>query len=64
MIAPCKDCDSSTGRYPGCHDHCKKPEYLEWRRQLEKIKLARRKEVSLRDIRIGAIYRTKKKMRK
>lgn len=30
---PCKYCTKSTGRYPGCHDHCKKPEYLKWKDQ-------------------------------
>ena len=31
--SPCKDCTKETGRYPGCHDHCTKPEYKAWRDQ-------------------------------
>ena len=32
---PCKDCVS---RYPGCSDHCQKPEYQAWRAERDRIK--------------------------
>lgn len=32
LLPPCKDCPD---RYPGCHDHCEKESYLEWRRLRE-----------------------------
>lgn len=38
--APCKGCQD---REPGCSEHCRKPEYLAWRAELEKIRENRRK---------------------
>lgn len=37
--SPCKGCPD---RYPGCSDHCKKPEYLEWRAKKELVDKNRR----------------------
>lgn len=36
---PCNGCPD---RYPACSDHCKKPEFLAWKAEQEKIKAARR----------------------
>ena len=36
---PCKGCPD---RYTACSDHCKKPEYLAWKAEQEKIREARR----------------------
>lgn len=41
---PCKECTKETGRYPGCHDHCTKPEYIAWREEQAKRKKAEEKE--------------------
>ena len=38
ITCPCKNCTKDTGRYPGCHDHCTKPEYKAWRDQENKRK--------------------------
>lgn len=46
--APCKGCPD---RYPACSDHCRKPEYLEWREELEQTRRNREKFNELRDIR-------------
>ena len=35
---PCNGCPD---RYPGCADRCRKPEYLAYREELERIKKAR-----------------------
>lgn len=35
---PCKGCPD---RYPGCSDHCQKPEHLAWREELARIKKAK-----------------------
>ena len=35
---PCWKCKD---RYPGCHDHCTKPEYLEYEAEQQKIREAR-----------------------
>lgn len=32
MMPPCNGC---TKRYPGCHDHCKDPEYMKWKRLMD-----------------------------
>lgn len=45
---PCRDCTKETGRYLGCHDHCEKPEYLDWRKQQKELKEARDKERAIR----------------
>lgn len=36
---PCKGCPD---RYTACSDHCKKPEYLAWREEQEKIRKAKK----------------------
>lgn len=36
---PCKGCPD---RYPGCSDHCKKPERQAWKAEQEKIRENRR----------------------
>lgn len=35
---PCKGCPD---RYPACSDHCRKPEYLAWREEMDRIRKAR-----------------------
>ena len=35
---PCKGCEQ---RQCGCHDRCQRPEYLAWKAENEKIRLAR-----------------------
>lgn len=61
---PCRDCTKETGRYSGCHDHCKKPEYIKWRTQQQELKSARDKERALfrdfQDMKAYSISRTKK----
>lgn len=37
---PCKDCQS---RYPGCSAKCKKPKFLEWQAEQEKIRQNRKR---------------------
>lgn len=36
---PCYGCSD---RYTACSDHCRKPEYIAWKAEREKIKKARR----------------------
>lgn len=36
---PCKGCND---RYPGCQDHCRKPEHQAWMAEQEKIRENRR----------------------
>ena len=48
---PCKFCTKDTGRYPGCHDHCEKPDYLKWKNQ-EKG----RKEHEAKERLVQAVY--------
>ena len=38
---PCKGCPD---RYPGCSDHCRKPEYLADKAKKAKIREAKRRE--------------------
>lgn len=37
---PCKGCPD---RYRACSDHCKKPEYLKWKKEQETIRQNRKK---------------------
>lgn len=37
---PCKGCPD---RYPGCSGKCKKPEFLEWKQEQEKIRQNRKR---------------------
>ena len=62
---PCRYCTKDTGRYPGCHDHCEKPDYTAWRKQQAEIKAARNKEKAFKlqyqAMKSDNIARTKKK---
>ena len=48
---PCKPCTKDTGRYPGCHDHCEKPDYLKWKNQEKE-----RKEHEAKERLVQAVY--------
>lgn len=48
---PCKFCTKDTGRYPGCHDHCEKPDYLKWKNQEKE-----RKEHEAKERLVQAVY--------
>ena len=62
---PCKHCTSSTGRKPGCHDHCEKPEYLDWRRQERERKTQESQERALlsiyQEVKSRNVVQTKRK---
>ena len=65
MECPCKPCTKATGRYPGCQDHCEKPEYLEWRKQ-EKVRKEyeareRSAQIAYQEVKYRNISQTKKK---
>lgn len=38
-VSPCYKCPD---RYPACSDHCKKPEFLEWRAKKELVRRNRK----------------------
>lgn len=65
MNPPCKDCTFETGRYPGCHDHCDKPEYLKWREEKrvirEKERLERQCCLDYNSMKSKHIERTRRK---
>lgn len=42
---PCKKCTVETGRSPTCHSKCDR--YLKWRRKLDEINAARRKQADM-----------------
>ena len=62
----CRYCTKETGRYPGCHDHCEKPEYLAWRKQQAEIKAIKNKEkafnLEYNTMKSENIARTKKRV--
>ena len=62
----CQYCTKETGRYPGCHDHCEKPEYLAWRKQQAEIKAIKNKEkafnLEYHTMKSENIARTKKRV--
>lgn len=43
---PCREC-APPKREPGCHDRC--PEFMEWRREIEAMREAERREQESRD---------------
>lgn len=44
-VCPCKGCTTETGRSPTCHSKCKK--YIKWKRKLNEINIARRKQAEM-----------------
>ena len=62
----CRYCTKETGRYPGCHDHCEKPEYLAWRKQQAEIKAIKNREkafnLEYNTMKSENIARTKKRV--
>ena len=41
---PCKGCPD---RYPACSDHCKKPEYIAWKAEQNRIREAKQREAHI-----------------
>lgn len=39
-----KPCQGCPDRYPACSDHCKKPEYIAWKTEQNRIREARQRE--------------------
>lgn len=64
---PCRYCTKDTGRYPGCHDHCEKPEYQDWRKQERERKERERQEkgygIAYQEVKCRNIVQTKKRAR-
>lgn len=58
---PCKECKD---RYPACHDHCEKSEYVAWREKMATMKKAEqdyRKQFNcISDANIRASWRNKR----
>ena len=54
---PCKGCPD---RYTACSDHCKKPEFLKWRAELETIRRNKAMYHQVTAYTVAAIERSKK----
>lgn len=55
--APCKGC---ADRYPACSDHCRKPEFLAWRTEQERIRQAKSQGSSVTDYQITQILKNRR----
>lgn len=56
-IPPCSGCRD---RYTACSDHCKKPEYLNWRKELETIRHNRQKDRSVNSYQADQIRKNRR----
>lgn len=50
MQNPCLNCNFQTGRYPGCQDHCEKPERLAYTQLIELSKRNRKNQRNIDSI--------------
>ena len=53
---PCQGCPD---RYPACSDHCRKPDFLAWREEQEKIRANRAKYRDLNGYVVDEIRKSK-----
>ncbi|MBR2491956.1 MAG: hypothetical protein IKB64_00620 [Paludibacteraceae bacterium] len=44
-VCPCKGCTTETGRSQTCHSNCER--YIKWKRKLDEINAARRKQADM-----------------